>query len=227
MNLTMDKIISLWESEEHTVEDKINTFERFIFDHIGLKNEVEYYVEEGSFLARYLAGFIHRYFVLLKDVSFILLDPIHIFDIITSFAKSVVRHPIKTLKQVWSAWTKPYTRGMYGLGRMTADAFLACIIAGGATLLAEGEVAVAAEVATSELGEQAVTKVMGIPKKLVGVGENIEKTIESCDDFFDLIKEDPVNILKDAKESLSSGISYGKIRSYKVYSGNFLKRRHA
>ena len=91
----------MWDNAEHTVEEKLDALENYIFRHLGFKHEPSYYETKGSFFARYCAGFINRYFVLIKNVSFILLDPLHIFDIVTTFVKGILTHPIKTLKQIW------------------------------------------------------------------------------------------------------------------------------
>ena len=220
----LDKVITTWESEEHSLEEKMDSLEQSIFQHLGFVHKPDYYVKKGGFLSRYLAGFIHRSFELLKDFSFIVLDPLHIFDIFVAFAKGIITHPIKTLKQIWNCWTSDYSNGIYGLGAMTADAFLACLIAGATTAIIEGEGLAAVESAAEKFSEVAVEKVYAIPQQIKNIGEAGASLFNSHQDFFNLLKENPKQILADAKKSLESGFSYGEVRNYKLYSENFLKR---
>lgn len=226
-NSALEKVLMAWESEEHSVEEKLDHLRKYIFESLGLEHEPEYYVKKGKFFERYVAGFVGRYFQLLKDVSFIILDPLHIIDIMTSFAKGVFLHPIKTLKQVWKIWTGAYTKGVYGLGRLTADALLACVIAAAGTLLAGGKIALAAEEAAGAAVETVVGTVSSLPKRIANIGKGIKNALTSSGDFFDMIKEAPLEVLSDAKKSLISKSSYGKIKLYKYYAKPFMKKQAA
>jgi len=107
---------------------------------------------------------------------------------------------------------------------MTADAFLACLIAGATTAIIEGEGLAAVESAAEKFSEVAVEKVYAIPQQIKNIGEAGASLFNSHQDFFNLLKENPKQILADAKKSLESGFSYGEVRNYKLYSENFLKR---
>lgn len=221
---TLESVLHIWDNAEHTVEEKLNALENYIFQYLGFKHEPAYYEKKGSFFARYCAGFINRYFVLIKNVSFILLDPLHIFDIITTFVKGILTQPIKTLKQIWGVWTYSYTHGIYGLGALTADALLATLIAGGSTALAEGEVWMITRNAGGAFGKKFIDRAMGLSNKFAKMWGNLKNAVSSYDELFNAIKQEPHVVLADAKKSLVSGVSYGKIQTYKYYTNPFLKQ---
>lgn len=222
LSKTLEHVINIWDSDEHKIEYKLEALESYIFSHLGLNYENKYYETKGKLFHRYIAGFVHRYIGIIKEFSFIVLDPLHIFDIITGFAKGVFVHPIKTLKTIWECWTGTYKKGIYGFGAITADALLACFIAGASTVLVEGEVALATESAVEAFGEKAVSRVSSLPNKVIGVGNNVKNVLSSSEEFFDVIRSNPVKVLDDAKRSLVSGVSYGDIKKYKAYAKPFL-----
>lgn len=225
MELTLDHILQKWESAEFSVEEKISGLEKYVFEHLGFKHEPNYYRTKGSLFRRYCAGFIDRYFTLLRDISFILLDPLHIFDIVTAFVKGIFTHPIKSLNQIWKVWTKDYRRGVFGLGALTADALLAALIAGASTALVEDEIGMAGKSAVQGFNKKIVGSLTKSAKKVVETGEVVVETINSSNDFFAMLKANPLAVIADAKQSMEDNISYGKIRSYKLYAKNYLANK--
>ena len=223
--MTLDQVVTIWEGEEHTLEEKLDHLEKHIFEHLGLKEEPSYYLKKGSFFERYLAGFINTYFLLVKDISFIILDPIHIFDIITSFAKGVITHPIKTMKTIWGCWTFNYKSGAYALGGITANALLIAVTAGAAAAAMEGEALIAVEASASAFSEKVVGNAVSLPKKLIGIVEKAKTAITSHEEVLQAIMREPQAVIADAATSLKSGVSFGKVRTFKFYSGDFLKHR--
>lgn len=227
--LTLEHVLEKWEDEEYSVEEKLHALHLHVFKHVGLTESPDHYIEHGKFFQRYLAGFICNYFWMLRDISFILLDPLHIFDILSTFAKEICKHPFKMLKQIWGCWTWSYTHGAFGLGVITAGALLACLIAGATVLLAGG--LKAGDVALKTMAKSASDTfrgaAMGLPDTFVGIGKTVKNTISYSGDFFKMIRSEPLQVLADAKKSLVSGVSYGRIRSFKFYDGTFLKVRKA
>ncbi len=224
----MDHILQKWESAEFSVEEKISGLEKYVFEHLGFKHDPNYYRTKGSLFRRYCAGFIDRYFTLLRDISFILLDPLHIFDIVTAFVKGILTHPIQSLKQIWRVWTKDYRRGAFGLGALTADALLAALIAGASTaLLEEGSSGMIGKSAVQGFNKKIVGSLTKGAKKVVETGEIAAEAIKSGDDFFAMLKSNPLAVIEDAKKSMKDNISYGRIRSYKLYAKNYLANKNA
>jgi len=215
---SFDAILQKWESAEHSVEEKLDSLEKYIFSHLGFEHEPSYYEKNGSFFARYIAGFIDRYFTLIRDMSFILLDPFHIFDILTNFAKGIIKHPIKTLKQIWNYWTYAYQGGAFGLGALTADALLAALIAGASSMLIEEESAVVAKNMSNSFGQNLKGSFTGVGENVANVTQNIKKGFTNYEEFFDSIKSSPQKVLQDAQKSLASKVSYGEIYKYKYYA---------
>lgn len=225
--LTLEHVLEKWEDEEYSVEKKLDDLRAHIFKHVGLKESPDYYMEHGKFFQRYLAGFICNYFWQLRDISFILLDPLHIFDILTTFAKEICRHPFQMLKQIWGCWTWSYTHGAFGLGVITAGALLACLIAGATVLLAGGIKAGGTAIRTmaKTVSDTFKGTAMGLPNNFINIGKGVKNALSSSGEFFKMIRSEPMQVLADAKTSLVSGVSYGRIRSFKFYDGEFLKVR--
>lgn len=228
--MTIDKrledVLIRWESTEHSAEEKLDALEKYIFEHVGLKHDQEYYQKKGKFFERYAAGFIHRYIMILKEASFLLLDPLHIIDVIVTFVKQVFLHPIKLLKQIWKMWVWSYVRGAYGLGFMTADALLACIIAGAVSLAAaEGGAMAAAEASAVTLKESAVAAATYVPKKIMGIGSGIQKVVTSSGSFMNMVARAPLKVLTDAQKSIRLTAAFGTVKEYRWYADPFMKKR--
>lgn len=213
-----------WESTEHTVEEKLENLQSAIFTHLGLvEGDSEYYISHGKFYERYVAGFIARFFWALQDLSFIALDPLHIFDIITTFVKQLISHPIQLLKSIWDIWTWYFTHGAFGVGMLTADAVVAFVLAASGTLLAGGlKVAMGSGLAT--IPETLISNLTYVPEKIVSVAKTIKTTAVTGFDIFKKIQVNPKLALSDAVNSLGSGISYGIVREFKMYTNPFLQK---
>ena len=222
---TLNEVLTAWEDAEITVEKKLEKLELHIFHGVWLKEKPEYYINNGKFFHRYVAWFIHRYFILIKDVSYILLDPLHIIDIIKSFVKWVFTHPILTLKQIWSVWTSAYRGWSYWLWAITADALLAAIIAWAATALKETEAWGILKNTAWAFGKKTTDTALGLPKKLIWTAKSVETAFGSYEEFFTIVRRSPAKILKDVGRSMESGISYWTVRKYKLYCWSLLKKR--
>ena len=65
---------------------------------------------------------------------------------------------------------------------------------------------------------------MGLPNKFMKMGSNVKAVANSYKDFFDVVKTEPHLVLADAKKSITEGVSYGKIQTYKYYTNPFLRQ---
>ncbi len=221
---TLEKILIAWETREQKVEDKLDQVEKYILEHVGLKEEASYYVQNGKFFERYVAGFVDGIFWKLKTFSYLFLDPFHIFDIIIGFVKGIVKHPIGTMKQMWKTWTFVYTNGPYSLGFMTSDALFAALIAGANTAIKGGTASEIAKNSVKTGINKATAWLDGPSNKIKNLGNQIKETISSSDDFFQMIRNEPHNVITDAKGSLQKGIAIGKIKTYKLYAKKYIKK---
>lgn len=220
----LEEVLINWDNLELTVETRLNSLRDYILQKAGLDKSIEYYEKQGKMLERYVAGFINRYFIILKDVSFILLDPLHILDIIWTFIKNALRHPLKTVKQIWDAWTCLYKLGAYGLGILTADAVLAAIIAGIGVALRGGQLLEIAAEATTTMTQKAVDTATALPRKLVDIGKGLGTVVENFDDVLTVIKQKPDAILIAAKEQIKADANYSGMEKYKYYTSGLRKR---
>ncbi len=223
---TLENVLMKWESKEHSIEEKLSSLEKYVFVHVGLKEDPSYYEKKGKFFHRYMAGFISGYFFRLRDYSFILLDPLHIFDILTTFIKEIFKEPFKMLKSIWSCWTWSYTSGVWGLGLMTGQALLACILLGAGMLIGQGLKAtgMAVKGMGKIMSETFVGAATSLPKKFIGIGRLVKNGILSSSDIFLMIRTAPLKVLSDARKSIQSGVSYGRIRTFKFYTNPFLRQ---
>ena len=220
----LEKALLMWESKEYAVEQKLEALKEAIFLHVGLKEPPDHYMDHGNFLERYTAGFISGFFWRLNDISFILLDPLHIFDIITTFVKVLFTHPLKMLKQIWSVWTWNFIHGAFGLGNMTSSILLAFLMAASATVLVEG-VAAGVASATSTVPQSLVGQLTYIPSKVAGIAQGVKQLPTYVSSLFSQIQKQPQLILAHTQRSLTSGVAYGQVRELKFYANPFLKRK--
>ena len=161
--------------------------------------------------------------MILKDISFILLDPLHILDILWAFLKNIFKHPLQTVKRIWQIWTKLYTLGAYGVGMLTADAMIAALIAGVGLLFRGGQALEVVAEAASTFGEAVSGAATRLPRKIMGLAQNLQTTVESFDQFIGVLQREPEFVLASARETIEDA-SFQDIRKYKVYSSPFRKR---
>jgi len=225
-DIALEHVLISWDHAELSVEERLNNLRNYVFQKAGLEHTDAYYKSEGKALHRYLAGFINRYFTLLKDASFILLDPLHILDVIWSFIKNALLHPLKTIKRIWSVWTGLFTLGSYGVGMLTADAFLAAIIAGLGALLQGGQILEVMSEAAVTFGEKAVGGVTSLPKKIANIANSAQYALTNTEDIFHLIQHQPDKILLAAEDTLMAKATYKGVRTYKVYTNTMRAKRN-
>jgi hypothetical protein len=225
-DINFENILINWDNLEIKVEDKLNSLRDYVLKKVGLEESVEYYQTKGKFLHRYAAGFITRYFDLMKDASFILLNPMHIVDIITAFVKNLFHHPIQVAKQIWACWCWFYKNmNAYVLGKVSAAALLSALIIALSTYMTTGQVSSAIRSATTTMSEGVVGNFTSLPKRLMGIGKSLGETIRNTDDLFRIIRTSPHKILEKARLFAKSEVgSYGGVRTYKYYTSPFRKR---
>ncbi len=224
--VALEKALHQWESEEHSVEEKLLALQKAVFLHLGLKEDPDYYIDKGKFFDRFVAGFVSSFFWRLKDLSFIVLDPLHIFDIITTFVKVFFTHPLKMLRQIFGTWTWSFTHGSFGMGMMVASALQAFIVAASVAMVAEGVVAGSASASTA-VTESFASEFSYVSGKFSGVAQSVQKGASYTTKLFTEIQTNPQLILAEAKQSVMSGMSYGRIREFKFYANPFLKQSKA
>lgn len=222
---TLDNVIGIWEEEEVSIEEKLDLLEKHIFEHLWLTESLEYYEKKWKFFHRYAAGFIHRTIMILKDFSYIVLDPIHIFDILTTFVKNIFTNPIQTLKQIWNTWTSCYTTWMFWLWYLTADAMLAAMIAWARIASTWAAIWASVNSAVTGFWEAMVDWATAVFRSAWSIAESTVEVFSSSDDFFNVLKSEPQVVLRDAKKTIESWVFYWKISTYKMYTEKFLKRR--
>lgn len=223
--LTLEKVLTFWEDEEQKVEEKIELLERYVFEHVGLQHDVDYFEDKGKFLERFAAGFIHGYFNTIQDVSFLLLDPLHIFDILTTFVKNMFLHPLKTLKNIWDCWTYYYTTGAWGIGMMLAEISMACLLVVLGGLAAGEKVVTVLKNAAAAFGEGALGNVTYIPEKIIGIPKTAKSALGVSRSMLTAIIKSPKSMVTDTLKSLEMGGAYGQVRTYRYYAGDFLTNK--
>ena len=62
-----------------------------------------------------------------------------------------------------------------------------------------------------------------LPKQLASVGRTVGKAVGSHKEIFEMVMKKPHVVLADAAKSIRSKASFGTIRTYKFYTGDFLK----
>jgi len=225
--VTLEHVVKIWDNEEATLESKLEAMQLHTFQFLGFDHEPNYYIDNGKFFRRYLAGFLSRYFTIIKDFAFLILDPIHIINMLVAFAKNIIRHPIRTLRKIWKVWTSTYTHGAYGIGALTADALLAAMIAGATAAIAEEGAAVAAETAGETMVQKVASGATSLPRRLMKIGKGVEKAVTSHEEFFESIMSKPQAVLADAKKTIESGISFGNMETYRSYTKGLLDKHKA
>jgi|GEM_PF-3610074 len=214
--LSLEQVLISWEKEEMKVEEKLNMLETVILQHLNLNHSVDYYEEKGRFLERFGAGFVHGYFNILQDVSFLLLDPIHIFDLLTTLIKNMLAHPFQTIKAMWQTWTYYYTHGAFGLGMMMAEIVLGCIIVAVGGLIAGEKLVSLLKTASQTFCGGVSSGVTYIPEKLAGLAKNMVSGVSLSKSIFKEAIKSPKTLLADAISSIDAGTAFGKFRDYKV-----------
>jgi len=222
--VTLDHAISVWDSEEHTAEEKLETLQMHVFHAVGLSEKPDYYIKNGKLLERFAAGFIYRYFSLLKDVTFLFLDPLHIIDVVVSFVKSVFTHPVETLKHIWKYWSGFYTKGAFGVGMMMADTLLAALVAGATAALAEGETTLTLGSVAKITEEEVVKSATALPRKLIKVVKTSEKIAVSYGELAESVMSNPQVLLESAKSYLKGNSNFWGIRKFKHYASGLIRR---
>lgn len=211
-----------WHAEEQSVEEKITRAEFWVFQRLGFQHDPLWYKKKGAPLERYLAGFVSRYFFHLRELSFLVLDPIHIATILFGFVRGVLFHPLKTMKGIWKVWTGFYFQGFYAMGAITADALMAALIVGSALSLKGGS---SASVLAKESASAFVQKAEGwafyAPRKIISKGKML---FEMPEKIFEMVRGSPVEVIRDAEHSFVQTASVGKMREYKWYTESFLQK---
>ncbi len=223
-DMALENVLINWDNIELSVEKRLNKLRDYILESAGLHESIDHYKQEGKMLHRYVAGFINRYFMLLKDASFLLLDPLHILDVIWAFIKNAFKNPLQTVKNIWGVWTGLYRLGAFGLGMVTADALLAAIIAGIGVLFRGGQVIEAFAEAGSAMTTRATNMTTSLPRKLLNIGKGIGIGIENIDQVFTVIAHEPQTIIATFQEELRENTQFNSLRKYKKYTTKLRKR---
>ncbi len=196
------------------VEEKIHHLRDYVYQMLGLVHKSEYYKEHGKFLSRYIAGFVDRIFELFEDIAYLAFDPLHIINIVQSFARGIFLHPIQTFKAVATMVIQKYTTA-YGLGALTADAFILAISSAavarvGAAVAGAQKSALAAEV----VEESAV-----VGGKAARVAKEAVSKFGEYEDVFHKICKNPHEVIRQAHSTLKTGTHSGIISEVKSVFG--------
>jgi len=220
--ISLEQVLISWEKNEMKVEEKLDLLERAILQHLNLDHTIDYYENKGKFLERFGAGFVHGYFNILQDVSFLLLDPIHIFDLLTTLIGNLLAHPFQTIKAMWHTWTYYYTHGAFGLGMMMAEIVLGCIIVAVGGLLA-GEKLVSLLKTTAKTFSSGIAgNITYIPEKLAGIAKKMASSVSLSKSIVKEAIKSPKALLADAIKSVDASETFGKFRDYKVCVQDYL-----
>lgn len=225
MDLTLENVLIFWENEEQKVEKKLELLEKYIFNQLKFDHEPGYYEKHGKFLDRFAAGFIHGYFNTASDISFILLDPIHIIDILTTLVKNMFLHPLQTLKSIWETWTYYFTHGTYGLGMMLSEITIGCLLVAIGGILSGQKLTALLKNAASSFSEGVVGNLKYIPEKIVGIPKMAKSSLGLTRSVLKNALSSPGALISDALKSLEMGDAYGKIREYRLYADKFMSAK--
>lgn len=222
--ISFEQVLIFWEEGEGKVEEKLEMLENAIFQHLGLMHDANFYEEKGKFLERFAAGFIHGYFNTLQDISFLLLDPVHIFDVLTTLVKNIFLHPLLTIKAMWGTWTYYYTHGAFGIGMMMSDIVLGTllVVAGG---LVAGEKLIGLLKNAAKVFEGGLTgNITYIPEKLLGMNNGVRSSMGLSKSVVKEALKAPHSLVGDVLKSLDMKDSFGKLREYRLYVADFLQK---
>lgn len=211
-------IMKQLDSAEVKVEEKLHHLHKYMYHMLGLTHSSEFYHERGKFLARYLAGFVDRIFELFEDIAYIIFDPLHIINIVHSFARGIFLHPIQTFKAVAKVLIRKHTTA-YGLGVLTAEAFILTLSA--AAVAKVGSLVVEAEESMVVAGTAAKSVQEGalISKRVSKVAKEVVHKFQDYEEIFHQVRGNPHEIINLAKNSIKTG------KSTHIVAGvqNFLK----
>jgi hypothetical protein len=200
------------DSKEMKVEEKLLHLREYVYHMLGLENSSMFYHEHGKFLARYVAGFVDRIFELFEDIAYIIFDPLHIINIIQSFAKGIFLHPIQTFKTIAKVLIKKHTTP-YGLGVLTAEAFILTLSA--AAVAKVGSLVVEAE--EGIIAAEAATEVVAEGSVVGGAAETVAHRFEDYEEIFRQIRGNPHEIIQHAHHTIKTGKATGFIAGVKNF----------